>query len=249
MTTATASQPGLTGNNLANMQDIDDQIYHDEFTKPIHRVGRATNLLVAVLMFLPSVWLLIQYGLYPPLQAILVGMGLALTYAVPFFIIEPISYYPTLGDAGTYMSFLAGNISNMRLPCAAVAQEVAGVEEGSRKGELVATIGIAISIWLSIIAVLIGAVGTGMIVTLFPPWLQDAFKVYLLPAVFGAVFGQFALRGFKYAPVALILPLIGVLLKWPSYVTIPLAVFGTILFGRLTYRKGKTATTEGDFKP
>jgi len=231
------------------MQDIDDDTYVNGFTKPIHRMGRATNLLGALLMFLPTVLLLLQFGLFPPIDAILLGMGLALTYAVPFWIIEPISYYPTLGDAGTYMSFLAGNISNLRLPCAAVAQEVAGVEEGTRKGELVATIGIAISIWLSIPAVLIGAVATGLIVETFPAWVQDAFKVYLLPAVFGAVFGQFVLRGFKYAPVALILPLIGILLKWPSYVTIPLAVFGTILFGRLIYRKGTTTATEGDFKP
>jgi hypothetical protein len=167
-------------------------------------------------------------------------MGLALTYAVPFFIIEPISYYPTLGDAGTYMSFLAGNISNMRLPCAAVAQAVAGVEEGTKKGELIATVGIAISIWLSIIAVFIGAVATGWIVEFFPPWIQDAFKKFLLPAVFGAVFGQFALRGKRYAPIALVLALVPILLKWPPYVTIPLAVFGTIIIARLMYRPQKS---------
>jgi len=182
---------------LNTMEDIDPAVYEAEFSRPIHKIGRLTNLVAAALMFLPSIWLYLQYGVFPPTEAIIVGMGLALTYAVPFWIIEPISYYPTLGDAATYMSFLAGNISNMRLPCAAVAQEVAGVEEGSRKGELVATVGIGISVWLSIIAVLIGAVATGLIVKVFPEWWQVAFKTYLLPAVFGAVFGQFALRGFK----------------------------------------------------
>lgn len=234
---------------LHTMEDIDPAVYEAEFSRPIHKIGRLTNLVAAALMFLPSIWLYLQYGVFPPTEAIIVGMGLALTYAVPFWIIEPISYYPTLGDAATYMSFLAGNISNMRLPCAAVAQEVAGVEEGSRKGELVATVGIGISVWLSIIAVLIGAVATGLIVKVFPEWWQVAFKTYLLPAVFGAVFGQFALRGFKYAPVALVLALVPILLKWPTYVVIPLAVFGTILFGRLTYRRGKTTMEEGEGKP
>ncbi len=229
--------------------DIDEVTYEQQFTRPIHIVGRYTNLFGAALMFLPSLWLYLQYGVFPPTEAILVGMGLALTYAVPFYIIEPISYYPTLGDAGTYMSFFAGNISNMRLPCAAVAQEVAGVEEGSKKGELVATIGIAVSIWLSIIAVFIGAVATGWIVQVFPPWIQDAFKTYLLPAVFGAVFGQFALRGFKYAIVALILATLPLLLAWKAYVVIPLAVFGTILIGRLMYRKGTTQVEEGEGRP
>ncbi len=218
------------------MQDIDEREYEAKFSRPVHRIGAITCLVAAAGMFLPSAWLYLQYGVFPPLNALAVGMGLALTYAVPFWIIEPISYYPTLGDAGTYMSFLAGNISNMRLPCAAVAQSVAGVEEGSKKGELIATVGIAVSIWISILAVLIGAIATGWIVTFFPPAVQDAFKTYLLPAVFGAVFGQFALRGPKYAPVALLLALVPTLLKWPTYVTIPLAVFGTIVFGRLIYK-------------
>lgn len=234
---------------MNTMTDVDPVEYEREFSRPVHKIGRITNLVAAALMFLPSIWLYLQYGVFPPTDAILVGMGLALTYAVPFWIIEPIAYYPTLGDAATYMSFLAGNISNMRLPCAAVAQEVAGVEEGSHKGELVATVGIAISVWISIIAVFIGAVATGWIVSIFPEWWQVAFKTYLLPAVFGAVFGQFALRGFKYAPVALILALVPILLKWPSYVTIPVAVFGTIIFGRLIYRPGKTTVEEGEGKP
>lgn len=234
---------------VAQMGDIDLEVYEREFSKPIHRVGRWTNLLAAACMFLPSLLLYLIHGVFPPSDAILIGMGLALTYAVPFWIIEPISYYPTLGDAATYMSFLAGNISNMRLPCAAVAQEVAGVEEGSHKGELVATLGIGISVWLSILAVLVGAIATGWIVTTFPQWWQDAFKTYLLPAVFGAVFGQFALRGWKYAPVALILALIPILLKAPAYVSIPVAVFGTILFGRLIYKPGKTQIEEGEGKP
>lgn len=218
------------------IEEIDPQVYQEEFLKPVHKVGRITCALAILGMLLPSAWLYFQYGIFPPISAIMVGMGLALTYAVPFFIIEPISYYPTLGDAGTYMSFLAGNISNMRLPCAAVAQAVAGVKEGTKEGELIATVGIAISIWLSIIAVFIGAVATGWIVETFPPWVQDAFKRFLLPAVFGAVFGQFALRGIKYAPVALVLALVPILLKWPAYIVIPLAVCGTIVIGRLIYK-------------
>ncbi len=220
-------------------KEIDPQVYDKEFSAPIHKVGMITCGLAILGMFLPPAWLYLQYGIFPPVSAIMVGMGLALTYAVPFFIIEPISYYPTLGDAGTYMSFLAGNISNMRLPCAAVAQSVAGVEEGTKEGELIATVGIAISIWLSIIAVFIGAVATGFFVKFFPPWVQDAFKRFLLPAVFGAVFGQFALRGMKYAPIALILALVPLLLKWKAYVVIPIAVFGTIIIGRLIYTASK----------
>jgi Na+-translocating ferredoxin:NAD+ oxidoreductase RnfD subunit len=67
--------------------------------------------------------------------------------------------------------------------------------------------------------------------------------------VFGAVYGQFALRGWKYAPVALILAVIMLLLKWPAYVVIPVTLIGTILFGRLIYKPGKTIAPEGEGKP
>jgi hypothetical protein len=53
------------------------------------------------------------------------------------------------------------------------------------------------------------------------------------------VFGQFALRGMKYAPIALILALVPLLLKWKAYVVIPIAVFGTIIIGRFIYQATK----------
>jgi len=220
----------------SKIQRICAQEYAQEFSRPVHRIGMITCGLAVLGNLLPPAWLYLQYGIFPTAAAIAKGMGLALTYAVPFFIIEPLIYYPTLGDAGTYMSFLSGNISNMRLPCAAVAQTVSEVEEGTMEGELIATIGITVSIWLSILAVLIGALATGWFVQFFTPWIQDAFKTFLLPATWGAVFGLFVLRGLRYAPMALGIALTAVLLKWPAYVAIPLTVFGTILFGRIIYR-------------
>ena len=80
----------------------------------------------------------------PPTSVKPVRKSLEAIYAVPFFFIEPISYYPVYGDAGNYMSMTTGNVSNLRLPCAAVAQAVAGVPEGTRKGAAIAAVGIAV---------------------------------------------------------------------------------------------------------
>lgn len=41
------------------------------------------------------------------------------SFGVLWFV-EPISYYPVVGQIGTYMAFLSGNISNMRVPCASM---------------------------------------------------------------------------------------------------------------------------------
>ena len=49
--------------------------------------------------------------------------------------------------------------------------------------------------------------------------------------------------------MALVLALVPLLLNWPTYVTIPMAVFGTLLVGRLLYRLGEARVTEGEGKP
>ncbi|MGQ9494391.1 MAG: hypothetical protein ACUVR2_11640, partial [Anaerolineae bacterium] len=79
----------------------------------------------------------------------------------------------------------------------------------------------------------------------FPKWLTDAFKIYLLPAVWGAVFGQFALRGPMYAIPALIIAWIPLVLGWKAYFIIPTAVFGTLLFGYALYKWRNIAPKAG----
>lgn len=225
--------------------DIPLEPYEKEYLAPVHRIGVWTCIAISAAMFLPGILLYLIYGVAAPWDAILAGMGLALTYAVPFFIIEPISYYPIYGDAGNYMAMTTGNVSNLRLPCAAVAQAVAGVPEGTRKGAVIGAIGIAVSVFVGLIGVFLGAVGGGAIVNSFPTWLTDAFKLFLLPAVWGAVFGQFALRGYYYVIPALIFAGVPLYLGWPGYFVIPIAVFGTLLTGWLMYRFFKIAPKAG----
>ncbi len=77
----------MTGEN--RFHDIDPQVYRKEFSEPIHRVGMITCGLAILGMFLPPAWLYFQYGVFPPLSAIMVGMGLALTYAFPSLSLSP----------------------------------------------------------------------------------------------------------------------------------------------------------------
>ena len=247
MTTRDEVSPGLSPRAAGAREfvDIPAVPYEREYLRPVHRIGIITTLAISAAMFLPAGLLYLVYGVTAPWDAILVGMGLALTYLAPFAIIEPLSYYPVYGDAGNYMSMTAGNIANLRLPCAAVAQAVAGVPEGTRKGAAVGALGIAVSVFTGVVGVFLGAVAGGAVVSGLPAWLVDAFKTYLLPAVWGAVLGQFALRGPYYIIPALFFAGIPLLLKWPPYVGIPMAVFGTLLTGLLLYRRFKIAPKVG----
>ena len=211
--------------------------YEKSFTKPIIRYGSLTNLLAIPLCFIPAIYLWLVKGAFPGWNNILTGwMYVASIFAI-YSVVEPICYFPILGLPGTYMSFLSGNIGNMRVPCAVVAQESLGVEPGTKKAELIATLGIAGSIFTNTIMVTIAAIGGAALMSVFPPVVLTAFK-YVSSAIFGAMFAMFASKNLKYGAFALVVVMAMLLSKAiPVYIMIPIAVFSTAIFGVFDYNK------------
>lgn len=224
----------------------DNGIFENEYLGYINRWGKITNWIGVILAFGPPLILAFVFGIMPPINAILTGfISMASAIGVLWFI-EPISFFPIVGVAGTYMAFISGNISNLRIPCAAVAQKVAGVEPGTDEGAIISTLGMAISIVVNILILTIGVVAGATLLTKLPQNVLDGLD-YLMPALFGAVFVQFALMKLKLAPVALGLALgITFALKAgvfnflpgnPTYLITLGAVFGTIGVGSVLYKK------------
>ncbi len=135
------------------------------------------------------------------------------------------------------MAFITGNISNLRIPAAAVAQKVAEVEPGSKEGSIIATLGMAVSVIVNIVILALGVFAGSAILSQLPANIIETFN-YLLPALFGAIFVQFALMKIKLAPIALVLALaLTLALKAgvfsflpgnPTYIVTLGSVFGTI---------------------
>jgi len=214
-----------------------DRTFQDSFIRPVIRIGIVTLLIAWVGNFLPCLYIYFRYGIIPPWESILkIWVMVASVYGA-FYLVEPISYYAILGLSGTYMSFLAGNISNLRLPCSAMAQEATGVEPGSQEAEVISTLGIAGSVIVNTIGVTLTAIVGAALLNFFPPFVKKAFA-YILPAVFGAVFAQFAIKypvvGLMAIPIPLIL--LGVIKVLPVWVVIPACVFGTVALARLYYQ-------------
>ncbi|MFD2507419.1 hypothetical protein [Halalkalibacter alkalisediminis] len=103
------------------------------------------------------------------------------------------SYYPVLGATGTYLAFLTGNIGNMCLPSASVAQSVVGAEPGTRKGEITASLAIATASLVNIIILIFVILGGSYLISLMPESLVNSFR-FVLPAIFGGVIAQFAIQ-------------------------------------------------------
>ncbi len=228
------------------MENNQQNYYTKTYIPSIIKWGKLTMLLGILLCFGPALVISGIYGYMPPISAIIAGTISQISVSGAFYVVEPISYFPILGIPGTYLTFLSGNTSNMRVPCASVAQEAAGVEMGTEKGSVISTIGIAVSILVNIVILTLGAVGGNAILAILPVGVQNALN-FLLPALYGAVFGQFAIARPKLAVIAVVIAFgMNWLLKngflaflpgTPSYAVILVAVFGSIFAGKLLYKK------------
>lgn len=159
----------------------------------MHRIGTITNILGVILSFAPAAVLAVVYGLLPDWCALLTAFIAALSAFGFLWFVEPISYFTVVGPIGTYMAFLSGNISNMRVPCASMAQVSAGVEPGTDQGSVIATIGMAVSVIINVSVLTIGVILGSSVLAMLPASVTEALN-YLLPALFGALLMQFGLK-------------------------------------------------------
>ena len=209
----------------------------------VHRAGTVWNLTVMVLLFMFPVSVAMIFGVKPDWSALLLGLIATAPMYWVVGVIETITYVPMLGAGGSYLSFVTGNISNLKLPCALNALEQNEVSANSEEGEVISTIAIAAS---SIVTTVIIILGVILIVPLTPvlqaPVLQPAFE-QILPALFGGLGVAFVSKNWKIAvaPVLLMLILfifVPALNSGTVGIMVPVSALFTIGVARILYKRG-----------
>lgn len=209
----------------------------------VHRSGLIWNYTMVVLLLAFPVAVALIFQAVPDWSAL--GKGLLAT--APLYwtvcIIEVFTFVPMLGAGGSYLSFVTGNISNLKLPCALNALEQNDVSANSEEGEVISTIAIATS---SIVTTLIIILGVICIVPLTPileaEVLEPAFE-QILPALFGGLGVAFISKNWKIsiAPIALMLVLfifVPALNEGTVGIMVPVSALFTIAVSRILYKKG-----------
>lgn len=213
------------------------------YLESVHRDGRVWGYTLLALILAFPLLLCIIFNAVPEWGS----MGKALIAVLPMYwavgIIEVFTYVPMLGAGGSYLSFVTGNISNLKLPCALDAMEKAEVKANSEEGEIVSTIAIAVS---SIVTTLIIVVGVVLIkvsnfgVLLESEVLKPAFD-QLLPALFGGLAVVFVSKNFKIAIAPMVL-MLGIFIFTPLSsgevgIMAPVGVLFTLAVARIMYKK------------
>ena len=209
----------------------------------VHFYGRVWGIIVGAVLISFPIILSVIFGTLPNGEILLKGIFATAPMYWAVGIIEIFTYVPMLGAGGTYLSFVTGNISNLKLPCAIDAMERANVKASSEEGEVISTISIAVS---SIVTTLIIIIGVVCIVPLTPvlenPTLVPAFDM-ILPALFGGLAVVFISKNLKLsiAPIILMLALfifVPALNASTVGIMVPVGVVFTVIVARILYKKG-----------
>ncbi len=209
----------------------------------VHYYGKIWGFILFGLILMFPISLMLVFNVLPDWKALLE----ALLAVAPMYwavgIIELFTYIPMLGAGGAYLSFVTGNISNLKLPCALDALERAGYKASSEEGEVISTISIAVS---SIVTTFIIILGVILIIPLTPLLQSQSIKIavdQLLPALFGGLAVVFISKNVKLSIAPIILMLI-LFIAIPQLnaskvgIMVPVGVVFTIIVARILYKKG-----------
>jgi len=182
----------------------DKEKFLKEFNDGLHRIGRITLILGAVLLIAVPFIIAMINDASIDFKGFLAGFAKVGIIYIPVAIVEFLVYSPMLGVGGSYLSFITGNVTNMKIPCVMNAKDIAQTETGTPEHEIISTISVATS---AIITTLVIVAGVILLVPLQPVLQNEA----LLPAfnnVVPALFGALGIKHFLKSPKIAAIPLL-----------------------------------------
>lgn len=160
--------------------------FDSDFNNKVHFWGRLSIAIAFFVSFSIPFYLTIIAGHAIDTTVFVKGIIFVLGFVGIIYFIEPISYFPVLGPIGTYMSFLSGNIGNMRMPVVGAVQNALNVEAGTKKAEMAAVFGLAASTVVNLVILFIVVIGGTALVKVLPESILGAFA-YAVPGIIGAM--------------------------------------------------------------
>lgn len=182
----------------------DKEKFVKEFNDGLHRLGRITLILGVIVLLAVPLIIAVVNGASVDFKGFLAGIAKVGIIYIPVSIVEFLVYSPMLGVGGSYLSFLTGNVTNMKIPCVMNSKDIAQTEAGTFEHEVVSTISVATS---AIVTTLVIVAGVILLVPLQPVLQSEA----LLPAfnnVVPALFGALGIKHFLKSPKIAFIPLL-----------------------------------------
>ena len=219
------------------------QAFLEDFNNGLHRIGRCMLIVSIILLVgVPFVIGAIN-GVTPSLKGFLVGFAKVGIIYIPVAIVEFLVYTPMLGVGGSYLAFITGNVTNMKIPCAMNARDIAKTKVGTPENEIISPISVATSGFVTTLVIVAGVI---LMIPLRPvlenPVLVPAFD-NVVPALFGALGLKYFMKSPKIAAIpvlsmTLLCVLVPAAISQTSLLMIPAGGMA-LLIGWVLCKKGK----------
>lgn len=185
----------------------------DDYLNATHRLGRTFSVLAIIVMLGIPITICTVFDIMPSFMMVLSSSIGLMAFLAPATLIELFSYTPMLGAGGSYVAFVTGNVTNLKLPCCLMCTNTAGVEPDSEEGEIISTVAICISSFVTTIIIVAAIILIRPLTPLLSsPVLEPAFS-NIIPALFGSLgFSMIASSNVKGLWKAALLPLVAVII-------------------------------------
>ena len=209
----------------------------------LHTIGKIMSIAAVLLLVAVPFIIGVISGGKLDVKGFLTGfLNVGIIY-IPMALVEFLVYTPMLGVGGSYISFITGNVTNMKIPCAINARDIAKTEVGTPENEIISTLSTATS---AIVTTLVIVAGVILLVPLQPVFesevLRPAFD-NVVPALFGALALKYYLKEPKIAIVPVLLMsllciFVPMMIAETSILIIPSGGLA-LLIGFILFKKGK----------
>ena len=164
-----------------------NNVVMDPFQQWSHSKGRIGTVIALIYMVSVPFIVLGYYHAIPSLGEVfnLATISILMIY-IPVGISEAISYTPILGSSA-YLTFITGNIMNLKVPCAINAIKLSDTEQNTPEGDAIASVAVAVSSIMTVIILALAALLSSRIGFVFEiPQVKTASN-YIIPALFGSL--------------------------------------------------------------
>lgn len=183
---------------------MEKEKYFKDFNNSLHRLGRFTLVLGACALIGVPFIVAMLFNETIDFSGFINGFIKVGIIYIPVAIVEFLVYTPMLGVGGSYLSFITGNLTNMKIPCVMNSKDIAGTTAGTPEHEIVSTISVATSAIVTTFVIVLGVI---LLVPL-QPILQDEALLPAFNNVVPALFGALGIKYFIKSPKIAIIPLV-----------------------------------------
>ncbi|MDR3122554.1 MAG: hypothetical protein LBU16_02085 [Treponema sp.] len=160
--------------------------YRDNFMPQVHVIGRSTMVIAFVVSFLSVLFFFFIRGYQLPVASYISTVVAIASIGIGMWLTEPLAYWPVLGSAGTYMSYLSGNVGGMRFPVALSVQSSSGTDINDPKGQVATIVGIAVSVFVNLVILLIIVLSGSWLLSILPQAVLASFSL-VMPCLLGCM--------------------------------------------------------------